>query len=554
MKQPKALPLSGLKLINDQAIGEVESRQDGLGFESYATILANAAIGTPGPFTIGIFGDWGMGKTSLMRLIAQRVKREDVLTIWFNAWQYEQEDKPIIPLIGTIIQEIERNKSFRSKLSDDGKNFLRALRAIVYGMSASMEVEVPGIAKFEAGIIAKDMIDREEKLTPDPLIDRSLYYNAFKSLSEAPLPKNVRVIVIIDDLDRCFPDKAIRLLECIKLVLAQRGFIFIIGVARTVVEGYLQHRYEKEYGLNRFEGNSYLDKIVQLAFPIPPHTGRMNELAVKLIKDVDESQRNQLMGVVPSLAEHFGSNPRSLVRFINNLIIDVEVSKIALNENVPLEFFAITRCLQLRWREFFDSTVLFNKGAIFAAESDDKTISEIALNETSPFFDIAKQMNCDQHLKDLVRSSSGKKWLLEHEKRTRAVQFLQDTHRNSEQLLLPKEKSVVTFICSEDEIFKKKFVYEMRKIESIYTLKHRTYPGFSDVHELISQIVRREALNQTIVIIYIGKEEDAIKFFSEVMKKHIKFIQIIIDEPIIGIDVEEKTKSIFEYIYGSASG
>src|SRR5215469_8047329 len=59
-----------IRLIADQAIGETDQRDvDGLGFDIYARMLASAAIDTRGPFTIGVFGEWGAGKTSLMRMV-----------------------------------------------------------------------------------------------------------------------------------------------------------------------------------------------------------------------------------------------------------------------------------------------------------------------------------------------------------------------------------------------------------------------------------------------------------------------------------------------------
>ncbi len=61
--------MTTLRLISDQALVDGDGqKKDGLGFETYAKVLSNAALGTPGPFTIGIFGEWGTGKTSLMKL------------------------------------------------------------------------------------------------------------------------------------------------------------------------------------------------------------------------------------------------------------------------------------------------------------------------------------------------------------------------------------------------------------------------------------------------------------------------------------------------------
>jgi hypothetical protein len=280
-----------LKLLCDQAMGEGDATSvDGLGFETYAKVLANAAIGTDGPFTIGIFGEWGSGKTSLMRLIETQLNTDKrVLTVWFNAWRYENEEHPIVPLVGSIIRELQKHKPFTSQLKEAGSSLIRALRAVAYGFSSKATVKVPGFAEIEASFVAKDMIDRDEKLTPDPLLDRSLYYQAFEALSAVQLPRNTRIVVLIDDLDRCFPDQAIRLLESIKLVLNQTEFTFVLGVARKVIEGYLRHRYNTQYGIADFQGDAYLDKIVQLPFHIPTHVGRMDTFSKAILNQEMEA-------------------------------------------------------------------------------------------------------------------------------------------------------------------------------------------------------------------------------------------------------------------------
>ena len=85
--------MAGLRLLTDEPLGTEGARKDGLGFENYSQALAEAAINTPGPFTIGIFGGWGTGKTSLMRLTQSKLAMdENVVPVWFNAWQYELED------------------------------------------------------------------------------------------------------------------------------------------------------------------------------------------------------------------------------------------------------------------------------------------------------------------------------------------------------------------------------------------------------------------------------------------------------------------------------
>lgn len=428
-----------LDLLSDQALGELDrTRKDGLGFETYARVLTNAALGTQGPFTIGVFGEWGTGKTSLMRLVKQQLaNHENVITVWFNAWRYENEEHPIVPLVGTIIRELERHKSFTQQMHDKGSSLIKALRAIAYGFSAKSKVKVPGFAEIEASFVARDMIDRAEKITPDPLLDRSLYYQSFEALSSVDYPTDFRVVVLIDDLDRCFPDQAIRLLESIKLVLSQPSFIFVLGVARRVIEGYLQHRYEKEYGIADFQGELYLDKIVQLPFHIPPHTGRMAEFSKILLSHLSPEIQSDLSEILPVVGEAFGGNPRAVIRFINNIIIDLainsDLAQASLMEEIPLKYFAVSRSLQQRWPDIFSLLVSSDEISEDISKWNKESIREYAFSkEDSDLSVLATALISDRDLQALLFTEHGFSWLRDHSIRRATVNFLRTQRRETE--------------------------------------------------------------------------------------------------------------------------
>jgi KAP family P-loop domain/TIR domain len=425
-----------LRLIADQAIGEAHARQtDGLGFGAYAQVLAQSALDTPGPFTIGVFGEWGTGKTSLMRLIQSRLADEpNVATVWFNAWRYEKEEHPIVPLVGTIVRELEAHTAFSQRFGDSAKKLVRALRAVAYGFSAKSTVRIPGFAEVEASFVAKDMIDRQEKLTPDPLLDRSLYYGAFNSLESLHLESDLRVVILIDDLDRCFPDQAIRLLESIKLVLAQRGFIFVLGVARRVIEGYLHHRYATEYGIADFKGQLYLDKIVQLPFHIPPATGRMDEFCARILDDQPDAVTSQLAGILPTIAEALGGNPRAVIRFVNNILIDFainsELADAGLMERIPLDYFAISRSLEDRWPEVYSSLITQAQLADNVSSWDRSSVASHAEKDGQEAR-IAASLVSDQQLANLLFGEHGRSWLKSPELRAASVGFLRTQRQTS---------------------------------------------------------------------------------------------------------------------------
>ncbi|MFA7485615.1 MAG: P-loop NTPase fold protein, partial [Phycisphaerae bacterium] len=240
--------------------------EDILGLRPFADVIAGAALGTKGPFTIGLYADWGEGKTSVLRLAKELVEKNDekIVTVWFNAWQYGKEQHPLIPLVSTIAQAVNKklksNTKIESKLKSGLSKMSRALRAIAYGFSATGKVSVPGFGELEAGFVAKEMIDRYDQLQKgdDPLIEKTLYYNAFEMLeslskqaeNEIETPK---IAVFIDDLDRCNPPEAIKLLESIKLVLCQKGFIFTLALDRRILQGFLKYRFEEEFKVSDYQ-------------------------------------------------------------------------------------------------------------------------------------------------------------------------------------------------------------------------------------------------------------------------------------------------------------
>jgi len=359
-KSPKKL--EPLELINDEPICSIE--EDTLGVLPYGETIAAAALGTEGPFTIGAFGEWGTGKTSLMRLTKDLLEKKGsnpgtTVTVWFNAWRCENEDHPILPLIGSVVKAVEARtlQTARGKVSNYFRKFVLSLRAIAYGFSAKAKVGLPGAGEVEADFGAREMMDRYEKLSAsraDTLFDKTRYFRAFEALETAARESEkdgcIRIVVFIDDLDRCFPEKAVKLLEAIKLVLSQKGFIFVIGVAHTMLEQYVTILYQKDYGFNTSRGGrSYLDKIVQLPLPLPTHESYFATFLEKHINAnpvLCEFEKVLVSEIVPHLGSACHNNPRSAVRLLNNLIVDIYLWKKTRKEKMPLDIVAVNRTMQ----------------------------------------------------------------------------------------------------------------------------------------------------------------------------------------------------------------
>jgi hypothetical protein len=193
-----------------------------LRFDEYASAFAGI-IRQSGPrFAVGIFGDWDSGKTTLMRAIQRRLEDDQtVVTLWFNAWRYEREPHLIVPLLDTLREELvawaERagpDRDLRDRALQAAATVARAAGAILAGLSITASAPgVPGGPElvFDVDRARADWRQQQEAAAAQQ--SRSLYHASFRALQHS-LAQFVergrqRIVVFVDDLDRCLPENAL---------------------------------------------------------------------------------------------------------------------------------------------------------------------------------------------------------------------------------------------------------------------------------------------------------------------------------------------------------
>lgn len=523
-----------LQLLTDNPLGIGNPIEyDGLDFDKYANVLGQVAIDTPGPFTIGVFGEWGTGKTSLLQMIKNDLElkdqgKHDIITVWFNAWKYENEEMPIIPLIATIVNEVENSKNFKEKLKDRSKTLLKGLKAVVYGLSLKTKINIPTIAEIEGSFTTKEVFERWDQEHANPILDKSIYYDAFKLLSNIKLLTNTRIIVFIDDLDRCMPNKAIKLLESIKLVLSQKGFIYYLGVSRRVLEGYLEHKYANDFGITNFKGQSYLDKIIQLPFSIPTHKDRMVEFWEEIIKRLPQKDRRTFKELSQIIEFASGSIPRNVIRFINNLLVDRAIYRAIVSDgNIPLSFFAISRSIQQRWPLIYNAIAVQKTACdkiVNWVNAKDQVIDLSEIKEDH-YLNIAKLINSELELKGLLESKFGMEWLKNHAIRKETFDFYIEQSRESDNRSDNKSStnSAINILNLIDEVKYDEFVEELfsqfANLDKnnifevkIYKMPPRTDPS-DDLKQYYYRLNKYRVQNFTIII----SNQNQIKYLIKVI-------------------------------------
>ena len=325
-------------------------------FNSLSVTISNIIRTSTPHFTIGIYGEWGTGKTTLMKSIERNLVSKDVLAnqqkilpIWFNAWKYEREENlATVSLLKTVAYAMANHEKF----SGLAKTIFKGLTIVGKDMMQQIALQVASKKHDTDDKEIDEKMDYLNKLYRD-----SVYYEGLDKIREhmesiREEDKNCRVVIFIDDLDRCSPTKALEVLESIKLFLDIEGFVFVIGLSHKTVTQLISN----EYKITGIKGDDYIKKIIQIPIKIPSWSKESiidlinNSIAPRLNSDYTKflSQNSAMIAKVVDY------NPRQLKRFINNVIIAFETfaSKKGAPEIQFNEIFLV-KILKSEWPDFY---------------------------------------------------------------------------------------------------------------------------------------------------------------------------------------------------------
>lgn len=236
---------------------------------------------------IAIYGPWGSGKSCLMRTMYNNLNPEKFNVIWFDTWKYEKDDNLAYSLFKYIGKD-----SFFNKIKEQGSNVLDNAYGIFKSLSKGIELNL-GILNIKPG----EALDEAEK--QDEKVDKNI--NGQKCLWEKieefeKTFKNIKfkgekkLIVFLDDLDRCESDNIITVISAIKLLLSiNKNIIFIIGVDKTAVTLALKNKYNNDYN----KADEYLEKIFSITFEIIDNMQTQNFLKyINEVTGLEEKMQN----------------------------------------------------------------------------------------------------------------------------------------------------------------------------------------------------------------------------------------------------------------------
>ena len=308
------------------------------------------------PMTIAIYGGWGTGKTTAMKWLhgllddwnEKPTNRIKVWPVWFYPWKYDKKEDVWRGLIAEVILKILESKKASAKNIITsarrfggflGKSFLSALESLNLKISAKV-VE----AESDVGKAIENIKKEWEK----EYHHEKAFLNEFENtLSEwikdkNNLSENERMVIFIDDLDRCMPEIALPVLEALKLYLNIEKLIFIVGVDNVIVEKLVVEHYrrlgllkgEKEKAregekediiIDKQGAENYLAKMFQVEVALAPNEQQIRDYLSDLLSKITYWNENLsteyqklFRGILLELA---GRNPREVKRILSSAMM-----------------------------------------------------------------------------------------------------------------------------------------------------------------------------------------------------------------------------------------
>jgi len=315
-----------LRFTSNLGEGDEARKADTLNLLPYAEALRDFIHDCESPMTIGIQGDWGIGRTSLMNMLRGSGDGEQsglldtdlCKTINLDSWpysQFDQDDNMVVAclyaLTHSLGQVLEREEG------TDGA----ALKSLLEAANQKLIIVMEQIREVTQGRTADTRSDNSYIDISGQMLQFKGEFAKLVSLW-ADSSDDRRVVIFVDDLDRIRPAMALELLEAIKNFIDVPGCVFVMALDYEVVQRGMVEKLGAD--LQKTSGKAFFDKMIQLPFIVPTTSYKLDDYIIDLLNksglpcikngDYDDASRQFFLDITQFTV---GRNPRSIKRVVN---------------------------------------------------------------------------------------------------------------------------------------------------------------------------------------------------------------------------------------------
>jgi len=258
---------------------ETPFKYDLLEREPSAEVLTQFVSRLEEPFVLAVDSPWGSGKTTFLKMWLRSLQNQGFPCLYFNAWQNDFSDSPLVSLIGEIGEAIKEIRLDRDHEKAAQQLFEKAKKtgAVLAkaALPAAIKVATAGLldlSSLKAEDIAKLAEDLAKQQIEKYQADKKTIAHFAKELTklvsvlrqETPNKTTKPILFVVDELDRCRPLYAVELLEKIKHLFSVDGLIFVLAIDRQQ----LGESVRCLYG-NGMDADNYLRRFIDLEYRLP---------------------------------------------------------------------------------------------------------------------------------------------------------------------------------------------------------------------------------------------------------------------------------------------
>lgn len=366
-----------------------ETKSDFLNFDYLIDAVESIAMDAKlTPSTIGVYGDWGSGKSSLMQMVEEKIKaehKEYACCIRFNGWLFEGYEDAKTAFCGSILDALRTEKTIPAQVKTRITKLLKKVdgkKILMKGGSVALDILLTGglgsITYLTIDAITNALKDKLSNATADDIKevlkgiltenknqstsnrnDIKVFQEEFKKILDES--KIEHLVIFVDELDRCTPDTILDIFAAMRLFLFVEKTSFIIGADSRLIDYAIKSRYQNIPGNDLDISKEYLEKLIQYPVTIPKldeleleryltcllleteinniadcvkgeniYAPISQEKLVSAHKDKEEKIKDALALshiISPVLAAKLNGNPRQCKRFLNTLYMRVQMAK-----------------------------------------------------------------------------------------------------------------------------------------------------------------------------------------------------------------------------------